>query len=183
RLIELMGGDLEIKSELGKGSVFMFSIFAQAAAEETYTRIDVPSTTEETDFTDMAEKYPLRLLVVEDNEINIKYMRLLMDQLGYPFDTARDGLEAIEKVTENAYDVIFMDIQMPRMNGLKATEKIIEEDLAPDTFIIGLSANAFTEDIEKAYKAGMHTYLSKPVRADQIAKLLKERALQLGVSS
>lgn len=106
-----------------------------------------------------------------------------MDQLGYPFDTARDGLEAIEKVTENTYDVIFMDIQMPRMNGLKATEKIIEEDLAPDTFIIGLSANAFTEDIEKAYKAGMHTYLSKPVRADQIAKLLKERALQLGVSS
>ncbi|MGY6559890.1 MAG: response regulator [Nitritalea sp.] len=182
RLIELMGGDLDIKSTLGKGSIFMFSIFAQAATKEQYTRVEVPLPFEEDDFTNMAEKYPLRLLVVEDNDINLKYMRLLMDQLGYSFATARDGLEAVEKLTENSYDVIFMDIQMPRMDGFQATKKIREENLAPDAFIIGLSANAFTEDIEKAYKAGMHTYLSKPVRPDQIAKLLKERALQLGVS-
>lgn len=98
--------------------------------------------------------------------------------MGYSPDLAKNGLEAVEKCEIKEYDLIFMDNQMPKMNGLEATKAIRKLNKGNRPVIIGLSANIFQEEIDKAYDAGMDDYLTKPVKLGQIADRIKSSYLK-----
>lgn len=179
--IALMGGELEVDSEENVGSTFSFTILGKIFTKESVSssvksiRGNIP----ELDWKNMSGKYPLKILLVEDNAINLQFMQMLMNQLGYDIEIAKDGYEAIETVEKIPVDLIFMDIQMPRLNGLKATQ-FIREKPGGDAFkIIGLSANAFQEDIAEALASGMDEYLTKPVKIPDIARVIQTCFLEL----
>jgi PAS domain S-box-containing protein len=120
----------------------------------------------------VAERAALRILVVEDNPLNRQLALLLLDELGYRADTAGNGLEALQAVEREAYDIVLMDVQMPEMDGLEATRKI-HELLGPRRpRIIAATANATQDERERCLGAGMDGYLSKPIRLEDLAAAL-----------
>jgi signal transduction histidine kinase/CheY-like chemotaxis protein/ligand-binding sensor domain-containing protein len=122
---------------------------------------------------DFATKYPLRILIAEDNLINQKLIIRVLTKLGYEMDIAQNGLEAIEKFDERFYDLIFMDVQMPVVDGLEATRMIrLKQDRQP--VIISMTANAMQSDREECLKAGMDDYISKPIKLEIVMKLLEK---------
>lgn len=168
KLVELMGGAIDLVSYEGKGSTFTFSlplISPLPKAEQIqqqYNEIDV-STLSFTGY---------KLLLVEDNPLNQHVANAILKTKGCIADIANDGFEAIEKLAENSYDIVLMDIQMPKMDGLKAT-KVIRRDLELiDLPIIGLSANAHDDDVKKALACGMNGYITKPIDANTLFKTL-----------
>jgi CheY-like chemotaxis protein len=122
--------------------------------------------------TEMAKHHPLRILLAEDNAVNQKLVLRLLEQMGYRADIASNGIEAIESVERQIYDVILMDVQMPEMDGLEATRQIIAK--WPDTHprVIGLTANAMQGDRELCIAAGMDDYISKPIRVNELVEAL-----------
>lgn len=176
KILELMGGELQITSELGKGSKFKFSVFAKAIASTDKKDVDqakgIPPKLEL--IPEFGVNYPLNILIAEDNHTNVIFMSMLMEQLGYDVDFVSNGLEAVEAVKKKQYDFVFMDIQMPKLNGLEATVEILKLNLDKPPLIYGLSANAFNEDREKAIQLGMNGYLAKPVDIEIIAKTLHD---------
>lgn len=113
-----------------------------------------------------------RILVVEDDEINQIVIKNILQEAGFTVDIAENGTRAIQKLKENKFDAILMDIQMPEMDGIEAT-KLIREELKLKTVpIIGLSAHAFKEEKQKALDAGMDDYLTKPVNPEELFKTL-----------
>jgi CheY-like chemotaxis protein len=123
---------------------------------------------------DFASRLPFRILVVEDNPVNQKLALLLLSRMGYRADTANNGLEAIRALRRQRYDVVFMDMHMPEMDGVEASRQIQDlwkEDERP--WIIALTANAMPSDRELCKRAGMHDFLTKPIQgADLQAALL-----------
>jgi len=123
----------------------------------------------------------LNILIVEDNLVNQKIILRYMYQMGYTCHTAEDGLIAIEKFIANTYDVIIMDIEMPKMNGLEATHIIRERERQLGlvrTPIIGLSGNARKEHANEAVKAGMNDYVTKPYHKDDLCSRIERFAVQ-----
>ncbi|MCH7398423.1 response regulator [Belliella sp. DSM 107340] len=174
KLIELMGGELRIESEENKGSVFSFNVFGKIYIQEEKVLGYNSAVEESFVWEKMQKKYPLRILLVEDNETNLKFMQMLMKELGYKITLAKNGLEAIDTVANHDFDLIFMDIQMPKLNGLEATKIIRNLENKLYIPIIGLSANAFQEDINEAISIGMDGYLSKPIQVKDIALTIKK---------
>ncbi|HEY9197687.1 MAG TPA: response regulator, partial [Mucilaginibacter sp.] len=117
--------------------------------------------------------YPFHMLVAEDNLINQKLIVRVLNKLGYQPDLANDGSEALDKMRQNQYDLILMDIQMPNIDGLEAT-RIIRRTYGKRPVIMALTANALTEDKESCYKAGMDGYMSKPINIEALLKSLAE---------
>jgi PAS domain S-box-containing protein len=116
----------------------------------------------------------LRILLAEDNAMNQKVALRLLEQLGYRADVATNGLEAIEALERQPYDVVLMDVQMPELDGLDATRRICErwpEETRPR--IIAMTANALPEDREACFAAGMNDYVAKPIRAEELVAALK----------
>jgi CheY-like chemotaxis protein len=175
KLIELMGGELKIESKEGKGSTFSFNVFGKVWTEEEYV-LDSSSSIEEEDFIweQMAKSHPMEILLVEDNETNLKFMKMLMKELGYEATIANNGLEAVNFIKDRDFDLIFMDIQMPKMNGLEATKIIKGLEMKRNIPIVGLSANAFQDDINEAIATGMDSYITKPVQVKDIAIIIKK---------
>lgn len=178
KLIELMGGELKITSTVNVGSEFSFTVIVKSAIDKTDLYLN-SQYSDITNWVGMAEEYPMHILLAEDNELNLQLMTLIFEQLGYSFDTAKNGVEALEMVKRNEYDLVFMDVQMPEMNGLEATQKIRELGDKSDVYIVGLSANVFDEDQKKAMEVGMNDYLVKPIRLDSLAKKIKKYALRM----
>ncbi|WP_373398151.1 response regulator [Algoriphagus halophilus] len=172
KIIELMGGELNITSKVGEGSTFSFSVLLNKVDAEFTEEIKL-STDERENWFGMGEEYPLRILLAEDNDLNLQLMKLMLDQLGYPFEIARNGLDALDMVMNHEFDLVLMDVQMPVMNGLEATKRIRETPDKENLFIIGLSANVFDEDQKKALESGMDDYLTKPIRLMALAKKLE----------
>ncbi len=129
--------------------------------------------------TDFALRYPLRILIAEDNPINQKLAIRVLHKLGYQqIEIAHNGLEAVEKFNENFYDIILMDVQMPEMDGLEATRMIrLKHHLQP--VIISMTANAMQGDQEECIKAGMDDYISKPIKLEIVINLLEKWALKI----
>ena len=117
----------------------------------------------------------LRVLLAEDNQVNQKVAQLMLAKLGHRVDTVADGREAVDAVHRTRYHVVLMDLQMPRLDGLRATE-IIRAELPPDRQprIVGMTANVFAEDRAACAAAGMDAYLAKPVRSGELAAVLDE---------
>jgi CheY-like chemotaxis protein len=124
----------------------------------------------------MAARLPLAILVAEDNIVNQKVARGILLQFGYQTDLVISGKEAVEAVERQKYDLLFMDLQMPDMDGLEAT-RLICSRLSPSKrpYIAAMTANAMKEDRELCLSAGMDDYLSKPIRSDEL-KAVVERA-------
>jgi CheY-like chemotaxis protein len=121
----------------------------------------------------MASRHPLRILVAEDNAVNQKLALRLLQQMGYRADLASNGIEAIESIDRQTYDVVLMDVQMPEMDGLEASRRIGErwrDDARPR--IIAMTANAMQGDREECLAAGMDDYLTKPIRVDELTAAL-----------
>ena len=139
----------------------------------------------------MAARLPLSVLLVDDNAINQKVATRLLQQLGYKADVAKTGLEAIRALEKKPYDVIFMDVQMPEMDGLEATRRIRlrQQEAAPaphfarPVVIIAMTANAMHGDREKCVTAGMDDYLPKPVRPETLAQMLERHGQNLAKSA
>ena len=121
----------------------------------------------------MAARHPLRILLAEDNVVNQKLALRLLQQMGYRADLASNGVEAIESVERQTYDVVLMDVQMPEMDGLEASRRITAA--LPDgrrPRIVAMTANAMQGDREMCLAAGMDDYIAKPIRVDELVEAL-----------
>jgi len=156
-LVQQMGGKIWVESKLNEGSTFRFVL--------TFNKAEKPTEkpTEEIDYAGLGE---LKVLLAEDNEVNLFLTQTLMENWGFQVDTAVNGLEAVAKASTQAYDVILMDIQMPELNGVDATRKIrnLSEPARARVPIIALTANAFPEDYQHYLANGLNDYLSKPYK-------------------
>jgi CheY-like chemotaxis protein len=128
---------------------------------------------------DMGRRHPLRILLAKDNLVNQKLAIRLLEQMGYRADLASNGLEALDSVRRQTYEVVLMDVQMPEMDGLEASRRITR-DMPPDDRpkIVAMTANAMEGDREMCLAAGMDDYIAKPIRVDALIDALmsiKER--------
>lgn len=122
-----------------------------------------------------AKRYPLNILVAEDNQMNQKLIIKILSKLGYEADLALDGLEVLDQVNKKTFDIILMDVQMPKMDGLEATQ-IIKKRFPERPFIIAMTANALQPDLQICMDAGMDDYISKPFKLDDLVNKLEKWA-------
>jgi CheY-like chemotaxis protein len=121
---------------------------------------------------EMGRNHPLRILLAEDNQVNQKLALRILEQMGYRADIASNGIEAVESIERQTYDVILMDVQMPEMDGLDATRNIRKLQAVTQPHIIAMTANAMEGDREMCLAAGMDDYVSKPIRVNELVEAL-----------
>ena len=172
-LVDLMGGRIDVETEIGRGSMFRVTLALQRGH---LTRISVADPHHDV-ASNMATG--LHILVAEDNEVNQLVISAMLAQLGHSCDVACDGLEAVAKLTANTYDLVLMDIHMPNLDGIAAVRRIraLNTDAARIP-IIALTANAMVEDREAYIEAGMDDHVFKPVEVKEVARAI-ERVLSL----
>ena len=169
RLVELMHGTIVVQSVYGKGSKFTISIDQRVIATEPRTIEKSPLTTSK--FVDAKGS---KILVVDDNELNLKVAGVLLKKYHFDIDTATNGVECLNKIRNgNEYDIIFMDDMMPRMNGREALAKLKENENF-HTPVIALTANAITGMKEEYLNCGFNDYLPKPIETKELERIIKE---------
>jgi PAS domain S-box-containing protein len=172
QLVEPQGGTVSVKSKLNEGSTFSFSLRFQKTNEES----EMETETIELE----SEIKNVKVLVVEDMPLNQLLMKTLLDEFGFERDMADNGKIAIEKMQNESYDIILMDLQMPVMNGFEATE-YIRNTMKSKIPIIALTADVTTVDVAKCKAVGMNDYIAKPVDErilySKIASLVKKSGL------
>jgi len=175
RLTELMGGHISVQSTEGEGSTFWLEIPFQVAQADA----SVPTVTAEP-FEEVSLPPGIRVLLVEDNEVNRKVAVRMLERLGCLVDVAHDGQEAVENTAAQQYDVVFMDVHMPRMDGYTATRHIRarENGSGMHQVIIALTADAMSKDRELCLQAGMDDYLSKPFRESDLRTVIHQWVVQ-----
>jgi len=173
-LVELMDGKIWVDSIPGKGSKFSFKINLEIDDKELINENNIHPR-DSVNNSALSNILPLRILLVEDNLINQKVTLKILRKFGYTADIALNGIEAIEVVKKQDYDIIFMDIQMPEMDGYEATKNIL--GMYPrenQPFIIAITAAVMQGDRENCFAAGMVDYLPKPVLPDDVLGVLKK---------
>ena len=167
QLIELQKGTIKVVSEEGNGSTFTFTISYQLGKTEFFDETKLYKPKQNTQLKNAS------VLLVEDNDINRLYAGSILKMWGCHFETAENGVVALEKVRNNSFDVILMDIQMPVMDGFETTKAIRQGDPKKKSVpIIALTANATQKDFEKCIAAGMNDCITKPFTQDDLLKTL-----------
>ncbi len=128
---------------------------------------------------ELSATFPLRILVAEDNVINQQVIQFILEKMGYQPAIVGNGKEAVEAAEKTGYDIIFMDLQMPEMDGLEATRLIRHSGQTDQPVIIALTANTMEGDEEECLRAGMNDYIGKPVKLDELLNKLRKWALHL----
>ncbi|WP_225901102.1 ammonium transporter [[Leptolyngbya] sp. PCC 7376] len=182
KLLKIMGSEIKVKSVFQEGSEFSFEL--ELLENLTTKKSKVTASPTKLDLqTPLGEQHPLRILVAEDNRINQTIIRQLLKRLGYEMTLAQNGLEALECLENERYDVILMDLLMPQMGGLEAARNICEKYSPGDRpRMIALSANAMSEHIAEAYQAGMDDFVSKPIKVELLIEALLKCAPQTSES-
>lgn len=201
RLCELMGGTMWVESYPNQGSTFYFTITAPISdvtdplnsfrysddhltvMTDAILRKGI-STSIRNDFYSkdfdpyMAKKHPLRILIAEDNVVNQKVAIHILQRMGYRADVAANGLEVLAALGQQNYDLVFMDMQMPEMDGIEATKQIYQVwqagKISYRPRIVAMTANAMQGDREACLGAGMDDYISKPIRNQELMRVLWE---------
>jgi CheY-like chemotaxis protein len=166
-----MGGEVGVSSTPGAGSTFWFTARLRKA-DESQIPAAVSEPAEKAESILAREYRHCRLLLVEDEPINQMVAQALLDDVGLASEVAVDGLEAVEKAGRNPYDLILMDMRMPKLDGLDATRRIRTLPGRDTMPIVAMTANAFAEDKAQCLEAGMNDFLSKPVLAQQLYEVL-----------
>ena len=172
-LLDLMGGTIEVESELGKGTTFKVYIKHRIAKKSDVINVDMPDVSD-VDFRGR------RILLAEDNDLNAEITMEVLKDIDLVVERAEDGqrcVEMIDAAPAGYYDLILMDIQMPRMNGYEATRIIrqMKDKEKANITILAMTANAFEEDKREAIESGMNAHLSKPIEVEKLIKTLKRR--------
>jgi len=162
RLVDLMNGKIDIKTQIGKGTIVTFCLPLKHIVHETTESIIEKSNI----------KKHLKIISAEDDSISQKLLSLIADKENWILKLVSNGKELFEELKNDSYDIILTDIQMPVMNGLEAT-KLIRQNKNYDTIpIIAISAFALEEEIEKALKAGINAYVTKPISSDKLKTII-----------
>ena len=176
QLVEMMGGELDVESEEGKGSTFWFTATfkqpTQQQAEEYWNQME---TAPEEKVEAVAEADGPMILVVEDNKVNQKVAQGMLNKLGYSWQSAESGEEALQLLAEGDFDLIFMDVLMPGINGLEATSKIRSGEAGgrnTEIPIVAMTARATRKDREDCLESGMNDYIAKPISSQVIDEVL-----------
>lgn len=167
KLVELMGGKIWAISKEAKGSVFIFNLPLQI------TSGDLPAETK-TDNKETFRYRPLKILLAEDNKMNQLIASKIFKKVGYSIDIAENGVEAILMSDKQHYDLIFMDVQMPEMDGLQATRTIIKKQGKNAPPIIAMTANVLSEDENECATAGMKDFVSKPFTFERLENVIQK---------
>ena len=163
KMVELMGGDIGVQSVAGKGSNFWFTFLAKAAPEEV----------KQNEVKKRSEKFDLNILLVDDVPTNLIVARLMLEQIGCKVETASNGQLALDMFEEGKYDLVLMDIQMPVMDGLEATNQI-KRKFKNTPPIIGLSAYTMEKESQKFIAEGMDDAIPKPIKFNQLYETLSK---------
>lgn len=171
KLAKAMNGKIQVHSELDKGTKFIITLPLKKVAQE-----QPPQSPEKTSHytQSTSELQPHTILIVEDNLINQKVAGMLLEKLGYKYDIAENGKVALEKLEQKHYTFIFMDIQMPVMNGHDATKEIITRYKNQRPNIVAMTANTFDEDKEKCFASGMDDFIAKPISEQEMVRVLSK---------
>ncbi|MEQ8523323.1 ATP-binding protein [Gracilimonas sp.] len=171
KLVEALGGDIWFESEAGQGTSFFFTIKAEETEPDEQNKEDFKYA----DHDSGTDLNALKILVVEDNFMNQKVITSILSKNNLNPDIATNGQEALKQLHSKTYDLVFMDMEMPVMDGIEATKQIrntLPEHKQP--IIIAMTANAFFEDRERCIKAGMNDFLSKPISVEMVKSSLKK---------
>lgn len=166
-LTMLMGGEISLESSEGLGTTFHVTLPLHLPSEEV-----VKSQTRPENDTPLGEQYPHTILIAEDNLTNQKVISKILNKLGYEVDLANNGQEAYEKAVTKNYTIILMDMQMPVMDGVTATKKILKKLTKNPPKILALTANAMEDDRALCFAAGMTEFLTKPIQRRQLREVL-----------
>jgi PAS domain S-box-containing protein len=177
-LARLMGGDVGLESEVGRGSRFWFQLRAAVVAPDEESRQQSRTGRAATPAAALPAQWSGRVLVVEDNPVNSKVIAAMLTKLGITVTLATDGQQCVDRITQGEQpDLVFMDIQMPVMDGYAATRRIREWEAAgqrPRLPIIALTADAFEEDRQRCLAAGMDDFLTKPINIQALPGVLSK---------
>ena len=166
QIVELMGGNINVESQIGVGSKFCFTINGEITEEA------LGSNSLGTDSWNPEELLPYTILIAEDNFVNQKVLEYMLQTLGLKAELASNGVEVIEMMKTSKFDIIFMDVQMPEMDGLEASS-LIRKDYGDTPFIVAMTANSSAADKEKCLNSGMNHFISKPFIIEQVMSVLQ----------
>lgn len=180
KLVELMGGSIYVTSEEGRGSVFSFFVTTKADGLSQLNQEEEKNSTAFTFDKSLGTVFPLKILVAEDNMINQTVIEGILAKMGFDISLADNGQEVLDALEDQFFDLIFMDIQMPEMDGLTATRKIIEK-FGPTNrpVVIAMTANAMTGVREQYLGAGMDDYISKPFKLEDLESVIVQWGSQI----
>ena len=172
--VEMLGGTIDIESELGKGSTFTVTLKHRIADESYYVKKHIEESGTGSEILEGRN-----ILLAEDNDLNAEIAEAILERAGLKIERVENGIQCVNRIMEmpaGTYDMILMDIQMPKMNGYKATQEIRH---LPDRNkacipIIAMTANAFEEDKREAIAAGMNAHIAKPIQVDNMLSILSE---------
>ena len=186
KYVDLMGGRIDVKSELGKGTTFTLTLTHKIADEKYYSQ-----KIEKADASDMGENLRGKhVLLAEDNDLNAEIAMAVLEETGLVIERVEDGIQCVDKVEQmssGTYDLILMDIQMPNMDGYQAARCIrhLNDKKKAEIPIIAMTANAFAEDRKRAFDAGMDGHIAKPIDIEKLGAVIlsvlnKQENLQTG---
>jgi PAS domain S-box-containing protein len=174
QLVEMMGGHFEVTSEVGVGTTFSFCINGTVAEN-----VEINSSISPKEMNPNLDLSSLKILVGEDNEINRQVLKFILESMRIKADFAEDGLQVLNACREKDYDIIFMDMQMPEMDGLDAT-LYIRSNFQHQPHIIAITANSFEEDKKRCSDVGMNDFLAKPYEPADLKSILAKWYLNSG---